>query len=46
VPLKDLIFGLAWVAAFFEDRVDWRGHRLRVLRGSRLERPPEVDPAG
>jgi ceramide glucosyltransferase len=46
VPLKDLIFGLAWVAAWFEDRVDWRGHRLRVLRGSRLQRPPEVDPAG
>lgn len=37
-PAKDLIFGAAWAAGFLEDTVDWRGTRLRVLAGTRIER--------
>jgi ceramide glucosyltransferase len=37
-PLKDALFTLAFLRAFFENTVEWRGNRLRVLRGSRLER--------
>lgn len=36
VPLKDLLFGAALLRAFLTDEVEWRGHRLRVLRGTRL----------
>jgi ceramide glucosyltransferase len=39
VPVKDLLVGFAWAAAFFEDRVRWRGRWLRVLPGTRLEPP-------
>jgi hypothetical protein len=39
-PLKDLLFVAAFLRAFLENTVEWRGNRLRVLRGSRLERLP------
>jgi ceramide glucosyltransferase len=39
VPVKDLLFACAWVRGFTQSTVDWRGNRLRVLEGSRLERP-------
>ena len=37
-PLKDALFTLAFLRAFFENTVEWRGNRLKVLPGSRLER--------
>ena len=36
VPAKDLIFGAALLQGLLLDEVDWRGTRLRVLRGTRL----------
>jgi ceramide glucosyltransferase len=39
-PLKDLFFATAYLRAFLENTVEWRGNRLRVLPGSRLERVP------
>jgi ceramide glucosyltransferase len=36
VPVKDVIFGAAWLHGLVSDEVDWRGNRLRVLRGTRL----------
>lgn len=39
-PLKDLLFVAAFLRAFLENTVEWRGNRLRVLSGSRLERLP------
>jgi ceramide glucosyltransferase len=37
-PLKDLLFLAAFLRSFLENTVEWRGNRLRVLSGSRLER--------
>ncbi len=37
VPAKDLIIGFAWIHGLVSDRVNWRGKRLRVLAGTRLE---------
>ncbi len=42
-PLKDLLFLVAFARAFGENTVQWRGNRLIVRSGSRLERPR--DPA-
>ena len=39
-PLKDILFQAAFLRAFLENTVEWRGNRLRVLPGSRLERVP------
>jgi len=39
-PLKDLLFLVAFLRAFLENTVQWRGNRLRVLPGSRLDRVP------
>lgn len=39
VPVKDLLFAFAFARGFVQNTVDWRGNRLRVLQGSRLERP-------
>jgi ceramide glucosyltransferase len=36
VPAKDLLFGAAVLQGLWHDEVDWRGKRLRVLRGTRL----------
>jgi ceramide glucosyltransferase len=45
VPAKDLLFGAALLQGFLTDEVDWRGTRLRVLRGTRLVPAREaVDP--
>ncbi|MHB8419571.1 MAG: glycosyltransferase [Myxococcales bacterium] len=45
LPLKDLLVGATWVMGFFEDTVDWRGHPLRVLPGTIIERPEgEAEP--
>jgi ceramide glucosyltransferase len=44
-PLKDALFTVAFLRTFFENTVEWRGNRLKVLRGSRLQRvdAPAVD---
>jgi ceramide glucosyltransferase len=39
VPLKDLLFGLAWAYGLVSREVEWRGTRLRVRRGTRIETP-------
>jgi ceramide glucosyltransferase len=43
VPAKDLLFGAALLQGFLTDEVDWRGTRLRVLRGTRLAPAREVE---
>jgi ceramide glucosyltransferase len=37
VPAKDLLFGWAWARAFFVSEVDWRGNRIRVREGTRVD---------
>ena len=37
-PLKDFLFLFAFVRAFGENSVEWRGNRLLVQAGSRLRR--------
>jgi len=37
VPAKDLLFGWVWARAFFVSEVDWRGNRIRVLEGTRVD---------
>ncbi|OFX20315.1 MAG: glycosyl transferase, partial [Anaeromyxobacter sp. RBG_16_69_14] len=39
VPLKDLVFGAAWAYGLVSREVEWRGTRLRVRRGTRIEMP-------
>ena len=39
VPLKDLVFGAAWAYGLVSREVEWRGTRLRVRRGTRIETP-------
>ncbi len=39
VPLKDLLFGTAWLYGLVRRDVEWRGTRLRVTRGTRIEAP-------
>jgi ceramide glucosyltransferase len=36
VPVKDLMIAGVWLAGAFRSTICWRGHRLRVGRGSRL----------
>lgn len=36
-PLKDLLMLLAWGIGLVQSQVVWRGNRLRVLEGTRLE---------
>ncbi len=40
--LKDLLLFVAWTQGLVRRTVDWRGHRLTVLRGSRLVAPPAL----
>ena len=40
VPAKDLVFGAAWAYGLFRRDVAWRGTRLLVGRGTRIDRPP------
>jgi ceramide glucosyltransferase len=37
VPAKDLVFGFAWAWGLVHSEVDWRGNRLRVLPGTRID---------
>jgi ceramide glucosyltransferase len=37
VPAKDLVFGAAWAWGLLRRDVVWRGNRLRVRRGTRIE---------
>lgn len=43
VPLGDLLVGCAWAAGFFRSEINWRGNRLAVRAGTRLE--PVARPA-
>ena len=45
VPLKDLVFGAAWAWGLFRRDVAWRGTRLVVGRGTRIEAPVRGEPA-
>jgi len=36
-PVKDLLIAGVWLAGFFRRTVAWRGHRMRLGPGSRLE---------
>jgi ceramide glucosyltransferase len=40
VPLKDLIFGTAWLYGLLRRDVEWRGTRHLVGPGTRIEAPP------
>lgn len=40
VPVKDLVFGAAWLHGLVRRDVVWRGTRLRVGRGTRIDAPP------
>jgi ceramide glucosyltransferase len=42
VPAKDLLIGAAWLYGLVVSTVEWRGNRLRVLPGTRLESPPDA----
>jgi len=37
VPVKDLVHGLAWARGLVRSSVDWRGTRIRVRAGTRIE---------
>lgn len=39
VPAKDLVFGATWMFGLFRRDVAWRGTRLLVGRGTRIEAP-------
>ncbi len=39
LPLKDALIAAAWAVGFVRSTVDWRGHELRVLPGTVIERP-------
>ncbi len=43
-PVKDLLIAGVWVVGFFRRTICWRGHRLRLGPGSRLEPVPERAP--
>ena len=45
VPLKDLVFAAAWARGLVRSTVEWRGHRLRVLPGTRID-PAALRPPG
>lgn len=36
IPAKDCAAFVLWIAGWFRSTVSWRGHRLRIGRGSRL----------
>jgi hypothetical protein len=36
VPIKDLLVAAAWFCGLVSDKVNWRGNRLRVLKGTTL----------
>jgi len=38
VPVKDLLQGAIWAAAFFGNQIEWRGQTMRLRRNGELER--------
>jgi ceramide glucosyltransferase len=44
-PAKDLLLAVAWLHGLVRREVEWRSNRLRVLPGTRLQRPREAAPA-
>jgi len=36
VPIKDLLVAASWFCGLVSDKVNWRGNRLRVLKGTTL----------
>ncbi len=38
VPVKDLLDSVIWAAAFWGDRIEWRGEPYRILDGGKLVR--------
>ena len=40
IPAKDLVFGSAWALGLFRREVDWRGNRIVVGPGTRIEGLP------
>jgi ceramide glucosyltransferase len=45
-PMKDLLFLFAFLRAFGENTVEWRGNRLLVMAGSRLVRVRDPSSSG
>jgi ceramide glucosyltransferase len=45
VPLKDLVYGVAWARGLVRSHVEWRGTRLRVLAGTRIDAAAAVGAA-
>ncbi len=45
VPAKDLVFATAWAYGLFRRDVAWRGTRLLVGSGTRIEAPPDPERA-
>jgi ceramide glucosyltransferase len=43
VPLKDVLFAVAWTHGLLSDHVMWRGKRIRVLEGTRISASPLPD---
>jgi ceramide glucosyltransferase len=39
IPVKDLVFGTAWAVGLFRREVNWRGNRIVVGPGTRIEPP-------
>jgi ceramide glucosyltransferase len=39
-PISDLLLACIWAAALVRSEIDWRGHRLAVRDGTRLEAVP------
>lgn len=38
VPVKDLLQAAIWAAAFFQNKIEWRGQRMRLRRNGELEK--------
>jgi ceramide glucosyltransferase len=46
VPAKDLVLGWAWARGLWRSEVVWRGNRIRVLPGTRIDPGSARAPAG
>jgi len=40
IPMKDIVLGVVWAYCFIRRDVEWRGTRILVERGTRIEVPP------
>lgn len=38
VPVKDLLQAAIWVSAFFGNKIEWRGQKMRLCRNGELEK--------